>query len=64
MIGVNRVGTDPFNTYNGCSAVFDPMGNEIILVENEEKIIEAEIDLEKVSVTRSKLPFLQDIKLI
>lgn len=64
MIGVNRVGTDPFNTYNGCSAVFDPMGNEIILIENEEKIIEVEIDLEKVSATRSKLPFLQDIKLI
>ena len=64
MIGVNRVGTDPFNSYNGCSAVFDPMGNEIVLVENEEKIIEVEIDLEKVSATRNKLPFLQDIKLI
>ena len=64
MVGVNRVGSDPFNTYNGCSAVFDPLGNEIILVENEEKIIEAEVDLEKVSATRSKLPFLQDIKLI
>lgn len=64
MVGVNRVGTDPFNSYNGSSAVFDPMGNEIILIENEEKIIEAEIDLEKVSATRNKLPFLQDIRLI
>jgi len=64
MIGVNRVGTDPFNSYNGCSAVFDPMGNEIIQIENEEKIIEAEIDLEKVSATRSNLPFLHDIRLI
>ncbi|MFA5806443.1 MAG: nitrilase-related carbon-nitrogen hydrolase [Melioribacteraceae bacterium] len=64
MIGVNRVGTDPFNTYNGCSAVFDPMGNEIVLVGNEEKIIEAEIDLEKVGAARGKLPFLNDIKLI
>ena len=40
------------------------MGNEIILVENEEKIIEAEIDLDTVGATRSKLPFLNDIKLI
>jgi len=64
MIGVNRVGTDPFNTYNGCSAVFDPMGNEIVLVKNKEKIIEAEIDLGEVSATRSKLPFLHDIRLI
>jgi len=64
MIGVNRVGTDPFCTYNGCSAVFDPMGNEIILIENEEKIIVTEIDLDKIITTRNKLPFLQDIKLI
>lgn len=64
MIGVNRVGTDPFNIYNGCSAVFDPMGNEIVLVEDSEKIIEAEIDLSLVSSTRTKLQFLRDIKLI
>ena len=64
MIGANRVGNDPFNQYNGCSAVFDPMGNEIVMVENEEKIIEAEIDLSLVNSTRTKLPFLQDIKLI
>ncbi len=64
MIGVNRVGSDPFNQYNGCSAVFDPMGKEIAMVENEEKIIETEIDLSVVSATRTKLPFLQDIKLI
>jgi len=64
MIGVNRVGNDPFNTYNGCSAVYDPLGNEIVIVENDEKIIECEIDLEKVNETRNKLPFLQDIKMI
>lgn len=64
MIGVNRVGKDPFNQYNGCSAVFDPMGKEIVMIENGEKIIEAEIDLSIVSTTRNKLPFLQDIKLI
>jgi len=64
MIGVNRVGTDPFNDYNGFSAVFNPMGNEIVLAENEEKIIETEINFGLVSATRNKLPFLQDIKLI
>ncbi len=64
MIGVNRVGNDPFNQYNGCSAVFDPMGNQVTLVENEERIIEVDIDLSVVNVTRNKLPFLRDIKLI
>ena len=46
MVGVNRVGTDPFQEYNGCSAVFNPMGEEVVMVENEEKIINAEIDFE------------------
>ncbi len=64
MIGVNRVGTDPFNSYNGCSAVLDPMGNEIVLVEDSEKLIEVEIDFEMVGEIRNKLPFLQDMKLI
>ena len=64
MIGVNRVGTDPNLQYNGCSAVFDPTGNCLVLVENEEKIIDCEIDLNLVKDTRNKLPFLNDIKLI
>ncbi len=64
MVGVNRVGDDPADQYNGCSAVYDPMGNEIVMIENSEKIIETDIDLGLVNATRSKLPFLRDIKLI
>ncbi len=64
MVGVNRVGTDPYQVYNGCSAVFDPMGEEVVLVENEEKIIYANIDFDYVKEVRQKLGFLNDIKLI
>ncbi|MCB9247477.1 MAG: hypothetical protein H6613_02530 [Ignavibacteriales bacterium] len=64
MIGVNRVGDDPFHQYNGCSAIFNTMGDEIILVENEEKIIYADLNLAEVKTTREKLPFLDDIKMI
>ena len=64
MIGVNRVGDDPFHQYNGCSAIFNTMGDKLILVENEEKIIYAELNLAEVKTTRKKLPFLDDIKLI
>ncbi|MCB9218037.1 MAG: carbon-nitrogen family hydrolase [Ignavibacteriales bacterium] len=64
MIGVNRIGEDPFQKYNGFSAVYDPMGKEIIICENEEKIIYAEIDIQKVYKVREKLGFLKDIKLI
>jgi predicted amidohydrolase len=64
MVGVNRTGADQYGKYNGCSAVFDPMGKEIIIGQDSEKIIEVEIDLDKVKEVRAKLPFLQDIKLI
>ena len=39
VVGVNRVGNDPKLHYNGFSSVFDPMGKEIVAVENDEKII-------------------------
>src|SRR4030042_2082644 len=60
VIGVNRVGEDPFNPYCGWSSVFDPMGKKLEQVENEEMLISVEMDLEKVKITREKLPFLDD----
>lgn len=63
-VGVNRVGSDPKNKYNGCSVIYDPTGQELVLVENEEKIISVEIEIEKVNETREKFPFLNDLKLI
>ncbi len=64
VAGVNRTGNDPALKYNGFSSVFDPMGNEIIFSEDKEKILTAEISIEKVRETREKLPFLDDIFLI
>jgi predicted amidohydrolase len=64
VAGVNRVGKDPKLNYTGFSSVFDPMGKEIIAVENEEKFIVAEIDKSEVEKVRSQLPFLEDMKLI
>ena len=64
VAGVNRVGTNPTVEYNGCSSVFDPMGKEIISVEDEEKIISVVIEKEKVKQVRERFPFLNDIKLI
>lgn len=64
IIGVNRVGNDPFNQYNGFSSIYDPMGNEIISVENDERLIYAEIDLEETKNVRDKFHFIDDMKLI
>jgi predicted amidohydrolase len=64
VVGVNRVGDDPKLHYNGFSSVFDPMGKEIISIENDEKIIYAEVDKKYVDEVRKNLPFLNDIRLI
>ncbi len=64
MIGVNRVGTDLKNNYSGCSGIFDPMGNEVIMIENKEGLFTTEIELGKVNEVREALPFLNDIRLI
>ena len=64
MVGVNRVGNDPKFKYIGYSSVFDPIGTEIVSIENEEKIIIADLNKEYVREIREKFPFLDDIKMI
>lgn len=64
VAGVNRVGNDPKLSYNGFSSVFDPMGIELLSIENDEGIFSAEIDINKVQKVRSGLPFLNDIRMI
>ena len=64
VAAVNRVGNDLKLHYNGYSAIFDPMGDEIESVLDKEIIISTEIDKEKVEQVRNKFPFLNDITLI
>ncbi len=63
IIGVNRIGSDPYLEYSGKSSVIDPMGN-LLDSSNRESILIVEIDSDMVKDTRSKLPFLEDIKLV
>lgn len=64
MIGVNRVGSDPSNEYNGCSAVFSPSGDELVCVQDTEKVAVVDLDMDWVGQIRSQMPVLKDIKLI
>jgi len=64
VIGVNRIGNDPLLQYNGFSSVYDPMGYELLSVKEEENIFVVDLNIEIVKVTREKLPFLEDIRLI
>jgi predicted amidohydrolase len=62
VIGVNRIGTDPYYEYSGQSAVVDPDGNLIAAAGDKETCVEAELDLENLTKYRAGLPFLNDMK--
>jgi len=63
MLGVNRVGEDPYLQYPGHSSVINPMG-ETVLEMHLEGIEIVELEKDNVTNLREKLPFLNDIKLI
>ncbi len=64
VIGVNRTGRDPLNRYNGCSGVFDPLGDKLVMVEEKEMVISCTLDLSRVDEVRRKYRFLDDIRMI
>jgi len=64
VIGVNRVGSDKKNTYNGCSAIYHPYGDEILLAENRQGVFVSDLDVNEVYRLRKMYPFLDDIILV
>ena len=64
VAGVNRVGDTGKLKYNGWSSVYDPMGKEILEIENDEGLFMTEININEVKQVQNDLPFLDDIKLI
>jgi len=58
--GVNRIGTDANgHRYNGHSAVYDALGNQLVYSE-EEAILYAGLELDSLNTTRDSLKFLDD----
>jgi predicted amidohydrolase len=64
MAGCNRIGEDPQNIYTGNSAIYDPMGNNLVTAPDKEGIFTMEFDLDKVKEYRDKFGFIRDIRLI
>ena len=64
VIGVNRVGKDKGNDYSGQSAIYGPLGENLLTINNIENIESINLDFEKVKTTRAQYPFLDDIKLL
>ncbi len=61
VAGINRVGKDGNDIYhNGCSTVADPMGEVLYQKEDEEDIFTVMLKKEKLTETRTKLPFWKD----
>jgi predicted amidohydrolase len=62
VVGVNRVGTDPYYAYCGRSLVADPQGEILADAGGAEGVVSAELDLEALRKYREGLPFLDDIR--
>ncbi|KAA9014509.1 carbon-nitrogen family hydrolase [Niallia endozanthoxylica] len=60
IVAVNRVGSDPANTFNGHSMVIAPWGDVLISGHMEEGIYYTDIDLQEVDNVRSTIPIFQD----
>lgn len=63
VIGVNRVGKDPFYTYTGRSLIVDYSGEILADAGSDEGFISANLDLNALQKYREGLPFLKDLKL-
>jgi predicted amidohydrolase len=62
VVGVNRVGRDPFYTYNGHSVIVDPHGEILTDAGEREGCIRAKLDLATLRKYREGLPFLADMR--
>lgn len=61
VAGVNRVGSDPYNEYDGGSMVIDPYGKVIASCEDgAEMTASADVDMDSLEVFRKKFPVLND----
>ncbi len=61
VMGVNRVGADPFYTYNGRSVIFDPQGEVLADGGEREGHLKAQLELDGLRKYRQGLPFLDDL---
>jgi predicted amidohydrolase len=62
VLGVNRIGTDPYYNYPGRSLIIDPQGEILADAGEAEGAISAELDLELLRKYRQGLPFLEDLR--
>ncbi len=62
IVGVNRVGRDPYYTYSGRSLIVDPQGEIMADAGGREGCVSAKLDLPILRKYRAGLPFLADMR--
>jgi predicted amidohydrolase len=62
VVGVNRLGSDPYYTYPGRSLIVDPQGDILADAGDREGCIRARLDLAALQKYREGLPFLDDMR--
>jgi len=62
VVAVNRCGSDARGlVYAGASAVYDPLGETLLDLADEETVGGVDIELQKVNAIREELPFQHDV---
>lgn len=61
VVGVNRYGQDPAMSYSGSSRVIGPRGDILLVAEETECVIQADLSLAELENYRRQLPFLADM---
>ena len=62
VVGVNRIGTDPYYTYPGRSLIISPQGAILADAGEKQGWISGELDVPALQKYREGLPFLKDLK--
>jgi omega-amidase len=62
VIGINRCGADPNNSYSGRSLILDPRGAVLADAGTGEGRVEADLDIQKMLSYRKEFPALEDMR--
>ena len=60
VLGVNRIGKDPYCEYSGSTSVVDPFGFSTVCPDNEACVLTHTLDLKRLKSFREKFPVLRE----
>ena len=60
VLGVNRIGKDPYCEYSGGTAIVDPFGFATSCPDNEETVVTQTLDMKRLKSFRDKFPVLKE----